>query len=127
MNTKEAASAKLYKMVFLSLIRVQRLPQTFSSKEIRTTFINYFEKQHDHKFIRSSPVLPLCDPGLAFVNAGMNQVSKFVTPTITKPILYTFVLYFFSLNQFSWVLQNHLIAVQQIIKNVYELAANTTI
>lgn len=60
-------------MVILSFARMQRIQSTFTSKDIRTTFINYFEK-NEHKFVRSSPVVPLSDPGLAFVNAGMNQV-----------------------------------------------------
>jgi len=43
-----------------------------NSKEIRRSFINFFERR-DHKFIRSSPVVPLDDPTLLFTNAGMNQ------------------------------------------------------
>ena len=43
-----------------------------NSKEIRSSFINFFERR-DHKFIRSSPVVPLDDPTLLFTNAGMNQ------------------------------------------------------
>lgn len=46
-----------------------------SSREIRDRFCKYFAESHDHKFVRSSPVVPLCDPSVAFVNAGMNQVS----------------------------------------------------
>lgn len=46
----------------------------FSSNEVRKTFINYFI-QNNHKFIRSSPVVPFCDPSVVFVNAGMNQVN----------------------------------------------------
>lgn len=45
-----------------------------SAKSIRQSFIDYFVHEHDHTFLRSSPVVPLCDPSLAFVNAGMNQV-----------------------------------------------------
>lgn len=45
-----------------------------SAKSIRQSFIDYFVHEHDHTFVRSSPVVPLCDPSLAFVNAGMNQV-----------------------------------------------------
>ena len=43
-----------------------------NSKDIRNSFIQYFEKK-DHKFHRSSPVVPIEDPTLLFTNAGMNQ------------------------------------------------------
>ena len=42
--------------------------------DIRRVFIDYF-KDRDHKLVRSSPVIPRKDKTLAFVNAGMNQVS----------------------------------------------------
>jgi alanyl-tRNA synthetase len=45
-----------------------------SSKSIRTDFLDYFSKNLNHAFIRSSPVLPINDPSIPFVNAGMNQV-----------------------------------------------------
>ncbi|CAB0031669.1 unnamed protein product [Trichogramma brassicae] len=44
-----------------------------SSKVIRQEFLNYFIKQNNHAFVRSSPVMPLNDPTIPFVNAGMNQ------------------------------------------------------
>lgn len=44
-----------------------------SSQLIRKEFIDYFTKDLNHKYVKSSPVLPLCDPTVAFVNAGMNQ------------------------------------------------------
>ena len=44
----------------------------FNSKKIRKDFIDFFENK-DHKFIRSSPVMPIDDPTLLFTNAGMNQ------------------------------------------------------
>lgn len=53
----------------------KKLQRVLSSQEIRKTFIDYFKINHDHKFVRSSPVVPFCDPTVAFVNAGMNQVS----------------------------------------------------
>lgn len=44
-----------------------------SSQEIRRRFLDYFTKEHNHQLVRSSPVVPFCDPTVAFVNAGMNQ------------------------------------------------------
>jgi alanyl-tRNA synthetase len=43
-----------------------------SANEIRRDFISYFEGKQ-HKFVRSSPVVPIDDPTLLFTNAGMNQ------------------------------------------------------
>ena len=43
-----------------------------TSKEIRKSFIEFF-KEKNHKFIRSSSVVPSDDPTLLFTNAGMNQ------------------------------------------------------
>ncbi|XP_044751595.1 alanine--tRNA ligase, mitochondrial [Coccinella septempunctata] len=44
-----------------------------SAKAIRQKFLDYFIKDCNHHFVRSSPVVPYCDPSVAFVNAGMNQ------------------------------------------------------
>ena len=40
--------------------------------EIRQTFIDFFESR-DHRFVRSSGLVPHKDPSLMFTNAGMNQ------------------------------------------------------
>lgn len=42
--------------------------------DIRNRFLDFFINDNGHSFIRSSPVTPLNDSTLAFVNAGMNQV-----------------------------------------------------
>ncbi|XP_075226737.1 alanine--tRNA ligase, mitochondrial [Lycorma delicatula] len=44
-----------------------------SSSFVRRTFLDYFINNHNHVFVRSSPVMPFYDPTLSFVNAGMNQ------------------------------------------------------
>ncbi|CAF4867173.1 unnamed protein product [Pieris macdunnoughi] len=44
-----------------------------SSAYLRKTFIDYFIENHGHKHVKSSSVIPLCDPTVPFVNAGMNQ------------------------------------------------------
>ncbi|XP_075164210.1 alanine--tRNA ligase, mitochondrial [Haematobia irritans] len=51
----------------------KKLQRVLSSREIRKTFIDFFVNNHDHTFVRSSPVVPWCDPTVSFVNAGMNQ------------------------------------------------------
>ena len=43
-----------------------------SANEIRTAFLDYFER-HDHEIVASSPLVPRNDPTLLFTNAGMVQ------------------------------------------------------
>ena len=51
--------------------------------KIRETFLNYFDK-NDHKIIHSSPLVPINDPTLMFVNAGMVPFKNYFTG-IEKP------------------------------------------
>ncbi len=46
--------------------------------EIRSTFLNYFEKQ-GHEIVPSSPLVPRNDPTLMFVNSGMVQFKNCFT------------------------------------------------
>jgi alanyl-tRNA synthetase len=43
-----------------------------TSKEIRSSFLKYFER-NGHRIVASSPLVPHDDPTLLFTNAGMNQ------------------------------------------------------
>jgi alanyl-tRNA synthetase len=43
-----------------------------TSNEIRASFLDYF-KQHGHRVVQSSSLVPGDDPTLLFTNAGMNQ------------------------------------------------------
>ena len=47
----------------------------WSSRKVRTTFIEFFQRQ-DHLFVPSSSVIPKKNDGSYFVNAGMNQVAQ---------------------------------------------------
>ncbi|XP_055315082.1 alanine--tRNA ligase, mitochondrial [Sitodiplosis mosellana] len=58
---------------YSSKIHVNNDYRELSAASIRNTFLDYFVKDHRHRFIRSSPVTPFCDPTVPFVNAGMNQ------------------------------------------------------
>src|SRR6476620_374343 len=44
-----------------------------TSNEIRASFLDYF-KQHGHRVVQSSSLVPGDDPPLLFTNAGMNQI-----------------------------------------------------
>lgn len=68
LNQKKIFFRKIFKNNYFFTYR------RYTSENIRRSFIEYFEKNHDHKHIRSSPVIPYCDKTVPFVNAGMNQV-----------------------------------------------------
>jgi len=54
-----------------------------SMNDIRSAFLNYFEK-HDHRVIASAPVVPDNDPTLLFTNAGMVQFKDVFTGLETR-------------------------------------------
>ncbi|CAK1547465.1 unnamed protein product [Leptosia nina] len=56
-----------------------------SSAYIRKSFIDYFIVNHGHKYVKSSSVVPLCDPTVPFVNAGMNQFKGVFLGTVDPP------------------------------------------
>ncbi|XP_030033586.2 alanine--tRNA ligase, mitochondrial [Manduca sexta] len=58
-----------------------------SSSSIRNTFIEYFVEKHAHKRVKSSSVVPLCDPSVPFVNAGMNQFKGVFLGKVAPPCI----------------------------------------
>lgn len=59
-----------------------RQVSNWSSKEIRSSFIKFFEDR-DHTFVRSSSIIPYNDPSLITVNAGMNQFKPIFLDQLT--------------------------------------------
>jgi alanyl-tRNA synthetase len=49
--------------------------RSFSSEQIRSTFLSFFS-QRGHQVVKSSPLVPHDDPTLLFTNAGMVQFKK---------------------------------------------------
>ncbi|XP_061480854.1 alanine--tRNA ligase, mitochondrial isoform X2 [Rhineura floridana] len=53
--------------------RRPRCTASLSSGRARQAFLQFFKERYGHQVVPSAPVRPLGDPGLLFVNAGMNQ------------------------------------------------------
>ncbi|KAH8581567.1 alanyl-tRNA synthetase [Cryptosporidium sp. chipmunk genotype I] len=53
----------------------------WTGDEVRKQFVEYF-KELNHTFYRSSPVIPLNDPTILFINAGMNQFKSIFSGTV---------------------------------------------
>lgn len=70
----------------------KRYKSYLTSNEIRKRFIDYFVKENNHKYIKSSPVVPYNDPSIAFVNAGMCQVCMFTYNN--QNYFYYFIFYY---------------------------------
>ncbi|XP_077997230.1 alanine--tRNA ligase, cytoplasmic-like [Glandiceps talaboti] len=65
-----------------------RTEGSFTSREIRRLFIDYFRDRHEHLFVPSSSTLPRDDKTLLFTNAGMNQFKSIFQGTVhpTSPM-----------------------------------------
>lgn len=78
MNKMNLTSVSLRNFKLLLTKYIQRTKSrkysTKRSNDIRRDFLDFFMKEHNHTYVRSSPVVPFCDPTIPFVNAGMNQV-----------------------------------------------------
>ncbi|XP_070166786.1 alanine--tRNA ligase, mitochondrial [Polyergus mexicanus] len=62
------------RMTFYKFIRsYNQFSNNKPANLIRKEFLDYFSKDLKHSIIRSSPVSPIADQSLAFINAGMNQ------------------------------------------------------
>lgn len=55
-------------------VKIVEMDSSLTGADLRRIFIEFFEKNHQHTFVKSSSVVPHDDPTLLFANAGMNQV-----------------------------------------------------
>ena len=59
--------------------------KSFTSKDVRRTFLDFFA-QRGHEEVPSSSLVPANDPTLLFANAGMNQFKEIFTGKATRAI-----------------------------------------
>ena len=52
------------------------------ASKVRSTFVEYFEKRHQHVYYPSAPVVPYNDPTLLFINSGMAQFKPIFQGTV---------------------------------------------
>ncbi|RLN95302.1 hypothetical protein BBJ28_00010344 [Nothophytophthora sp. Chile5] len=73
--TDARVSALESKVATLSTGSSEFSAQNWPAARIRSTFVEFFEQNAEfpHTFYKSCPVVPLDDPTLLFINAGMNQ------------------------------------------------------
>ena len=55
----------------------------WTANKIRSSFIDFFQNEHDHTFVKSSSIIPENDPSLLTVNAGMNQFKSIFLENLT--------------------------------------------
>lgn len=96
-----------------------------NSQYIRSRFLDYFVKERDHTFIKSTPVAPYFDLSIPFINAGMCQVLYFLYYDSFFNIFITSL--YFSLKEYSPVKKKLTVIKLPIHKNVFELVANIMI
>ncbi|CAB4070351.1 AARS [Lepeophtheirus salmonis] len=59
-----------------------KMDSSLKADEIRKLFLDFFSKKKDHTYYHSSSTIPLDDPTLLFINAGMNQFKSVFVGTI---------------------------------------------
>lgn len=52
----------------------KRSSVSWTSSSVRTAFLDFFCRQHDHQLVSSSSIIAKKGEGSYFINAGMNQV-----------------------------------------------------